>query len=1050
MARFFIERPIFAMVISIVITLLGLISAFNLPIAQYPQITPPQVTVYTMYTGSNAQVIDETVAQLIELQVNGVEDMVSMDSTSSDSGMYRMSVKFEMEKDGDIATVQTQNRVSQVESSLPDDVKNYGVSTYKASQDMSLVFSLTSEDNTYTRTFLKNYGSIYIVEDLKRVPGVGEVREFGADYAMRVWLKPDRMAQLKITTIDVDNAIKSQNIQAPAGTAGLLPSPSDQAFQYSLRAKGRLNDPVEFAKIIVKTESDGTYVRLGDIARVELTDQTYIFGSEADGNEGSGFGIMLNPDANALQSISECKAIIEKASEEFPPSVKYTIVVDTTEFVVASMNEVGRTFVEALVLVTLVIFIFLQNGRATLIPMLAVPVSLIGTFASFVVLGFSINTLTLFAMVLAIGLVVDDAIVVIEAIEYNMRANKLSAKAATIKAMSEVSNPIIAIAFVLTAVFVPVAFSGGTMGILYKQFALTIVVSIILSTIVALSLTPALCAKMLSSHGITAKKSFIGRAFRIFNIKFEEMLRGYTKILHKLLPKAKFSFIAVILLIVVFFGFYKITPTTFVPNEDQGYVIVSINLPEASSLARTQSLASNIAAQIREFPGVAHTMALSGFDILSGGTKPNSATMFLKLDRWEDRTTEDKKIGTIIKKIYGLGLYTPEATIQAFPPPSLPGIGAVGGFTMMLQDRVGSSPEEMAKVSRAFMDAAQARPEIGMISTSYRADTPGYEFEVDREKAERLGVPIGSVFVTLQTFFGGSQINDFNKFGRSYKVMMQAEQEFRNEIEGTRFFYVRSNTGAMVPLDSLIKPKEISAQQMIKRYNTFPAIMITGSPGEGYSSGQALTALEEVADQVLPHGFSFEWANLSREEKLSGDKAPILFSISLIFAFLCLAALYESWTIPIAIILSVPTALVGAFIFQYLAGLENSIYMQIGLIVLIALAAKNAILIIEYAQIRIERGMDMITATIEAARLRLRPIIMTSMTFALACIPLAIASGAGAAARNSMGTAVVGGMITTTLLGVFLIPMLFIAVEQTVAKIQGYFSSGEKSGEEQS
>lgn len=1036
MAKFFIERPIFAIVLSIIITLAGLIAAFGLPIAQYPQITPPQISVSANYQGANAEVVDQTVAQNIEQQLNGVEGMVAMQSTSTDSGAYSLNVQFEVGKDGDLASVQTQNRVSQATASLPQDVQRSGITTRKASQDMAFIFSLWSPNGTYDQNFLKNYGSIYLVEDIKRVKGVGNVMEFGADFGMRIWLQPDKMAQLGVTTQEISNAISTQNIQAPAGTIGQQPAPAHQEYQYTARVKGRLSSPEEFREIIVRSQPDGSFIRLKDVAKVELGGKDYSFSSSVNGHEAVVFAIQLSADANALTTVREVEKVIDEAKKRFPQDLEYKIAVDNTQFVRESIEEVVKTFAEAIGLVLLVVFLFLQSWRATLIPMLAIPVSLIGTFGAFLLLGFSINTLTLFAMVLAIGLVVDDAIVVIEAVEHHMRYSGLSPLEATKRAMEEVSGPVVAIAFVLASVFIPVAFFGGTMGVLYKQFALTIAVSMALSAIVALSLTPALCALLLKPYNPDAHGGAVGRFFDRFNAWFEEMIEKYGRGVSGFIKRARLSLVLLLVLMILAVGLAKMVPSSFVPEEDQGYLITTLTLPEASSLNRTRNVAEKLAESMRSQPAVENTVVIAGYDLIDGAIKPNAAIIFSGLKPWSERTTPDKQVKAQIGSIFMQGAHLPEADVLAFNPPALPGLGSVGGFTFMLQDRAGNTIEDMDSVSKEFLAAVRKRPEIAMAYSTFQVNTPGYQFEVDREKAEKLGVPVDDVFSTLQAFLGGVQVNDYNQFGRTYKVIIQADPEFRDTVDATRFFFVKSNTGAMVPLNTLIKPVPLNAPSVMQRFNGVRAIQINGNPAPGYSSGQAITALEEVAAQTLPKGYSYEWAGQSREEKVSGSRAPIVFGFALLFVFLCLAALYESWTIPYAVLLCVPVGIFGAFAFQYLRGLENSIYMQIGLVMLIGLAAKNAILIVEFAKVRVDKGMDIVEAAIEAAKLRLRPILMTSLAFIIGCLPLAMATGAGAGARNAMGTAVVGGMLVATSLGIFLIPVLFVVVEKMTSKLQ--------------
>lgn len=1035
MANFFINRPVFAIVLSIIITLVGVTAAFTLPIAQYPQISPPTISVSATYEGANADVVDQTVAQVIEEQVNGVEDMVYMSSTSTDSGSYSLNVQFETEKNSDTASVQTQNRVTQANASLPSTVQTSGVTTRKSSQDMSLIFTLWSPSDSYDSKFLKNYGTIYMVDDIKRVKGVGEVSAFGSDYSMRIWLQPEKMAQLGIAVSEVTAAIEKQNVQAAAGAFGKMPADSKQQFQYTAKVKGRLTDQKEFEDIIVRAKSDGSFVRIKDIARVELASKDYNFNSMMNGHVAAGFGIKLTSDANALETISNVRAVLEKTSWNFPGDLQYKIVVDNTEFVRESMKEVVKTFLEALLLVIVVVFVFLQNWRATLIPVLAIPVSLLGTFGAFSVLGFTINTLTLFALVLAIGLVVDDAIVVIEAVEHHMRYSGLAPREATKLAMSEVSGPVVAIAFVLASVFIPVAFLGGTTGILYKQFALTIVVSMALSAVVALSLTPALCVMLLKPHDPQAHSGLLARFCGKFNSWFESTVARYGKGLGKLMPKARLCLVLLLVLLSLTGGLYKLVPTSFVPQEDQGYYITAITLPEASSLNRTIDVLQQFTAKVSAQPGVTNTMAIAGFDLLGGGTKSNTGVMFVSLDSWDKRHTPELQLNAVIGTTFRSGAQFPEGTVLAFAPASLPGLGMVGGFTLMLQDRSGGSLNDLDNMARKFVAAAQERPEIASISSNFKTNTPGYEFEVDRDKTEQLGVDVDDVFNALQVYLGGQQVNDFNKFGRAYKVTVQAETAYRNDVNATRFIYVKSSSDVMVPLNTLIKPKKINAPTTITRFNGVKAVQISGTPADGYSSGQAMAALEDVAKQTLASGYTYEWSGQSREEKLAGSRTALVFTLAIVFVFLCLAALYESWSVPFAVLLSVPTGAFGAFLFQYVRNLENSVYMQIGLVMLIGLAAKNAILIVEFAKVRVDKGMAAVQAAIEAAKIRLRPILMTSLAFIIGCIPLAAATGAGAGARNSMGTAVVGGMLAATAMGIFLIPVLFVVVEKITEKL---------------
>lgn len=1035
MAKFFINRPIFAMVIAILITLAGGIAAFKLPVAQYPQITPPQVSVSTQYTGANADVVEKTVAQVIEQQVNGV-GAVAMSSTSADTGRYSLNVKFELGENPDMVTMYTQNRVVQANAGLPQDVQLIGVTTRKVSPDTALYFALVAPKGDYDSVFLKNYGSINIIDDIRRVKGVGDVGEYGADFGMRIWLKPDKLAQLSITAADVANAIKEQNVQAPAGTIGQLPSVARQEFQYTATVQGRLVTEEDFRKIILRSQPDGSAIHLGDVATIELSARDNTFKSSFNGQDSVVFAVQLTTEANALETIAGVRQVIEDAAKRFPPGMEYSILTDNTKYIRESLEKVFRTFIEALALVMIIVYLFLQSWRATLIPMLAVPVSLIGTFGAFVILGFSINTLTLFAMVLAIGLVVDDAIIVVEAVEHHMRHSGLSPKEATIRAMEEVSGPVIAIAFVLASVFIPVAFFGGTTGVLYKQFALTIAVSMALSAIVALSLTPAMCSLVLKPYHGEARTGIIGRFFDRFNNWFDHLTEQYSEGVRRSIRRASLWGVGLVVICVLCVSMLRIIPSTFVPNEDQGFMLSVVSLPEAASMNRTRAIAQQVGEIYRSLPGMENTMEVAGFDILAGGQKSNGAMVIAATKPWAERKTPDTQLNALIGQAMGKVSAIPEATVFAFNPPSLPGIGSVGGLTFMIQDRGGSSLEEINNVSQQFIAAARQRPELGMAQSSFRANTPAYRYDIDREKAKALGVPVQDIFTTLQTFLGGVPVNDFNRFGRTYKVMLQAEPEFRADANATRFFYVRNSAGEMVPLNTLVTPVVTSGQTLIKRFNGYPAMQINATTAPGYSSGQAMQALEEVAAQVLPKTFTYEWADLSREEKLASGNTKIIFGFALLFVFLCLAALYESWNIPFAVLLSVPTGVLGSVLFQYARGLENSIYMQIGLVMLVGLAAKNAILIVEWAKVRTDKGMDPVQAAIEAAKLRLRPILMTSFAFILGCIPLMLSTGAGAAARTALGTTVVGGMLMATILGIFLVPVLFVVIEYSAAKFK--------------
>ena len=913
---------------------------------------------------------------------------------------------------------------------------------------MAMIFALYCENGRYSRTFIKNYADIYLLDTIQRVEGVGNVQVFGADYAIRVWINPEKLASYNLVVSDVISAIKRQNSQAAAGTIGSLPANQGQEKQYTGKVQGRLSTPEEFAEVILKTGDAGAFIRLKDVARVEVGAKDNSTISKFNGFPSIGFAIQLASDANAMQTIGEVKKILSAARDDFPEGILYGQVLDSTEFIEASLEEVIETFVEALILVVLVIFIFLQSWRATIIPLLAVPVSLIGTLGAFVVLDFSINTLTLFAMVLAIGLVVDDAIVVIENVEAHMETDHLSPIEATEKAMAEVQGPVVAIDFVLSAVFIPVSFLGGMMGVLYRQFALTIAVSMALSAFIALTLTPALCGLILKPHNPDAKKGILDKFFDAFNNWFERTKNGYVKIVASFIKRSKFAIIFMIIVCGLTGLLYKIIPSTFVPSEDQGYFMTSISLPEGTSLNHTSETIDRLTnAMQNQIPEINSIMSVGGFDIMSSGAKSSGAVMFVGLKSWSERTEKSQSITSITMKTMALGkIVTPEATVLAINPPALPGLGSVGGLTMQLQDMSEHTDRELYEITNKIVLAANQRPELTGVSTTFSITAPTYEYEINREKAEMLKISLNDIYTALQVNFGGMAADDFNRFGRTYKVMLQSDVFYRSEVETAKFMFVRNSDGRMIPLDTLITPKLNTGTMQISRFNSKRSISIQGRASNGYSSGEAMAALEEVIKTTAPEGFNIEWSGQSREEKnASGSTAQVL-ALALVFVFLCLAALYESWSVPYAVLLTVPTGIFGALFSEYglsmvsailgspNPGLQDSVYMQIGIIMIMGLAAKNAILIVEFAKVRTDKGMDAVQAAIEAARLRLRPILMTSLAFIIGCIPLAIATGAGSAARNGMGVAVVGGMLFATSLGIFLIPVFFVIVQYIASK----------------
>lgn len=1025
MARFFIDRPVFAIVLAIIITLLGAIAGFSLPIAQYPNITKPRISVNTNYVGASADIVEKAVAQTIEQKVSGVENMLNMSSVSTSSGEYKLNVEFNLEKNADIASVEVQNRVSQATSSLPSEVSGYGVTTAKESAETIMYFGLYSPKNTYDAMFLRTYADANFLDAVKRVKGVSTVGEYGPEYAVRIWLNPEKMAQLGVTVTDVSNAIKTQNIQAAVGSIGNRPTVDKQERTYSASAQGRLNTPEEFGNVIIRS-NNGDNLKLKDIATIKEGPRNDLIVSKLNGGDSVVFPVSLTSDANAIETVKNIREVLKDAESRFPDDMKLVVIQDNTQFITESLEKVAHTFVEALILVILVVFMFLGSWRATLIPILAVPVSLVGTFASFVILGFTINTLTAFAMIQAIGLVVDDAIVVVEAVEHHIQENGMSPKEATYRAMNEVSGPVVAIAFVLSAVFIPVAFTGGTVGELYKQFAITISVSMMLSAIVALSLTPALCSLILVKKE-EAPKGFIGKAVKAFDDWFARTLAKYVKNVEGCIRKSKLILTCLVVVVICIGFLAKATPTGFVPNEDQGMTAVSIALPEGASSNRTQQIMAGLAQNMRKLPGVKNVMEVSGIDILSMGQKANAGLAVVTM---EDYSKRSNSVQDVIPMIFGMGAQIPDATVMAFQPPSLPGASSTGTLSLYLMNLGGEDVNTMGERANEFLAACRKRPEIGMLYTTLNTNTPMYQFEVDRDKAQSLNVPVSTVYSALQAFLGGNEINDINNFGRTWKVVMQADEKYRTGVEDMRYFFVRSNDGKSIPLNTLVKPTPKNSSVVMTRFNGASAINISGDPASGYSSGQAMAAIEEVAKQVLPNTYTYEWTGQSLDEIEAGSRSTQIFIISLIFVFLCLAALYESWTIPLAVLLSVPSAVFGCFLVQYARGLQNDVYMQIGLITLIGLAAKNAILIVEYAKMNMEQGMDVVHAAVEAAHVRLRPILMTSFAFILGCLPLAIATGPGAGARVSMGNAVVGGMTIATLFGIFLIPVLFVVVER--------------------
>ncbi|MFN4341715.1 MAG: efflux RND transporter permease subunit [Azonexus sp.] len=1023
MAKFFINRPIFASVISIIIIIAGLVASQVLPIAQYPQIAPPTVLITATYPGASAETLAKTVAAPIEEQLNGVENMLYFTSSASANGAVTITATFEVGTNVDMAAVNVNNRVKAAEPRLPEAVRRNGVIVQKRSNDILQVVALKSEGGQYNTLFLSNYASLNIVDELKRLKGVGDVTIFGAqDYSMRIWLKPDRMAQLGLTTSEVAAAITAQNAQNAAGKIGQEPAPNDQQLVYTVTAKGRLLSEEEFGNIVIRSSGPGGLLRLKDVARIELGAYSYDQRVTLDGQPTIAMGVFLQTGANALEVADLVKAKMVELKAKFPEAMDYVIPFDTTRFVSASINEVIKTLIEAMVLVLAVVFIFLQSWRATLIPMVAVPISLIGTFAGLWLFGFSINTLTLFAMVLAIGIVVDDAIVVLENVERLMAEEKLPPKAAAIKAMHQVTGALIAIVLVLCAVFVPVAFLGGIAGQLYKQFAVTVAVAVVLSGVVALTLTPALCALLLKAQHSENK------LFAPFNRLFERLTHNYTRAVGFTLRHGIVGALVFALIVGATTLFFRIIPGSFVPAEDQGYLISALMLPDGATLKRTEKTGEGMRQLIAKDEAVKHTFIVSGFDLIGGGNKPNAGTMFIPLKDWSERQS---KAQDLAGKFMGFGMMQPDGMGLVFNPPPIMGLGTAGGFEVYVQNRVDGDAKRLNEVVQNFMDALKKHPEFTRISTFFRPTVPQLYVEVDEQKALALGIPIADIYATLQSTMGALYVNDFNKAGRVYRVQLQAEANYRMKADDIGKVYVRSaTTNAMIPLSAVSQVKNVVGPEQVERFNGFIAAKVMGDSKPGISSGDAIKIVEEVASATLPTGYSIAWTGQAFQEKRSSGSSLQAFGFAIIMVFLILAAQYEKWSLPIAVVMAVPFALMGALTAIWLRGMPNDIYFQIGLVVLIGLASKNAILIVEFAAQKYAEGMSAAQAAVEAARLRLRPIIMTSLAFVLGVFPLVKATGAGAAARQSMGTGVFGGMLAATFIATLFVPLFFMWLER--------------------
>jgi len=1031
MSKFFINRPIVAMVISILMTIIGLVAMSGLPIAQFPNIVPPEIKVNSTYTGADALTVEQAVATPIEQQMSGVDNMNYMFSINANNGQSTLTVNFDIATDANTDQLLAQMREGQAESQLPSDVRNYGVTVQKSTSSPLIMFALYSPNGTYDNIFLANYAYININDQMTRVKGIASVTIFGAgQYAMRMWVKPDQLAKLNITIPEIVNAVNNQNTVNPAGTIGAEPAPPGQEFTYAVRAQGRLQNEEEFGNVVLRANVDGSIVRVKDVARIELGAQTYNMQGRLNGKPAALVALYQMPGANALEAADGAKKLMAKIQQSFPPDLEYVVALDTTLSVTEGIKEIQHTLIEALVLVMIVVFAFLQGWRATLIPLLAVPVSLVGTFMLFPMFGFSINTLSLFGLVLAIGLVVDDAIVVVEAVEHHIE-HGLSPKDATLRAMSEVTGPVIAIAVILAAVFVPTAFIPGITGQLYQQFAVTIAISVIISAFNALTLSPALCALLLRPK--VRGNGPIQKFYDGFNRVFGRITGGYVGVCRMAIRKSAFSLLFLLGLAAVAGVFGKIVPAGFLPDEDQGYVYAGVQLPDGASLQRTAEIARQAEDLIMKVPGVKYTTTVIGYSMLSQVQNTYSAFFFITLEDWAARKKPEEQYAAIKAELNHKLAGISGAIGFSFPPPAIPGVGVSGGATFILEDRAGKDIAFLAENTSKFIEAAKKRPELAGLSTTFRPTVPQMFIDVDRDKVLKQGVNISDVYKTLQSFLGSGFINYFNRFGRQWQVYIQAEGEYRTNIENIGQLYVRNSKGEPVPLSALTSIRNIAGPEFTMRYNLYRSAQINASAAPGYSSAQVMRALEEVFAETMPNEMGYDYLGMSYQEQRAqqGVSPMVIFGFSLLCVFLILAAQYESWSLPFSVLLGTPIAVAGAFAALLLRGEENNVYAQIGLVMLIGLAAKNAILIVEFAKMEYEKGeLSLAEATLKGAQLRLRPILMTSFAFILGCVPLAIASGAGAISRQVMGSAVIGGMLAATCIAIFIIPVTFYVVEK--------------------
>lgn len=1050
-ANTFINRPVTAIVASIVIVAIGILSILNLAISQYPNITPPVVQVTANYTGADAQTVEQTVATPIETQVNGTPGMTYLQSNSTNDGRLSLNVNFDVGTDINIAALDVQNRVGIAQPQLPEEVTRLGVTVRKRNPSLFMLVAIYSPKGTHSVPFLDNYANIFIRDALLRVQGVGDIFSRADDFSMRIWLQPDKLAQLGMTASEVLAALQEQNLQVAAGSVGSPPQPESQAFEYTVFTNSRLSKEEEFRNIIVRsTTGSSSIVYLKDVARIQLGKFSYTSNSFVDGKRASYLLIYQLPGSNALATAEGVYAAMDKLKQTFPADVDYVVPFESVSVVQVSIDEVVKTLGEALFLVVIVVFLFLQNWRATLIPILAIPVSILGTFAFFIPFGFTINTLTMFGFVLAIGIVVDDAIVVVEAVQHYIDTERISAKEATIKAMRDISGPVVAIALILAAVFVPVGFIPGIVGRLYQQFAITIAISVLISAFVALSLTPALCSLMLRPQDVNENSKGLNRFFYKFNHWFERVSHGYSESVRKWIKGTRY---VLVMLVVVYAGtvmLFQMKPSGFIPTEDEGRLFITYEIPEGASTTRSLEVLNTIMKTLKDQPFTGHFAALGGLNAITFSSKSNSGTVFLQLKPWDQRKEPGLRSDSVIVKLQKLFAPIRDANVVVVSPPPIPGLGQTAGFTFEIEQRESNDDiKTFEKVVQNFLAEANKRPEINRAFTYFTAKTPAYRVEVDREKAKKLGLNISDIYSTMQTFLGSRYVNDFIVYGRKFRVVAQADTMFRSDIDQLGKYYVRNQAGQMLPLSTVISTKIIENAPLIQHYNLFKSVEINGGTKPGYSSGQAIAALEEVAAKVLPAGYGYDFSGLSREEIQSGSSSIYIFALSIGFVFLFLAALYESWSVPFSVLLSVPIGAFGAILFLMLfPSLTNNVYAQIGLITLIGLAAKNAILIVEFAKERVDSGVNLLEATLEAVKLRLRPIVMTSLAFILGVMPLAIATGAGAVARVTIGRTVLGGMLAATTLAIFVVPVLYVGITRLSygkAKLQELEAKGKEN-----